>query len=127
MTRGAPEAAHTPRRILTPLSGVMVGAGSLAPYLIRAHSAVRPIREVRIWSRDMNNAVSLAARLKVPDVKLSPVESLQGSAGWADIISCATLSEAPLIKGEWLSAGVHLDLVGACACGSAGRGGRGAP
>ena len=92
---------------------LMVGAGSLAPHLIRAHSAVRPIREVRIWSRDMNNAESLAARLKAPDVKLSPVESLQGSAGWADIISCATLSEAPLIKGEWLSAGVHLDLVGA--------------
>jgi len=38
---------------------------------------------------------------------------LQDSAAWADIISCATLSEAALIRGDWLNPGVHLDLVGA--------------
>jgi len=38
---------------------------------------------------------------------------LQAAAAWADIISCATLSTAPLIEGEWLRPGTHLDLVGA--------------
>ena len=92
---------------------LMVGSGSLAPHLIRAHAAMRPIREVRLWSRDAKNAAALAGRLAVPGVNISPVTELEESAAWADIISCATLSEAPLIEGEWLQPGVHLDLVGA--------------
>ncbi|MDA0228608.1 MAG: ornithine cyclodeaminase family protein [Proteobacteria bacterium] len=92
---------------------LMVGSGSLAPYLISAHAAMRPIREVRVWSRQAKNAEALAARLDLPGVDISPITDLRESAGWADIISCATLSQAALIKGEWLSAGVHLDLVGA--------------
>jgi alanine dehydrogenase len=32
---------------------------------------------------------------------------------WADIVSCATLSDKPLVLGSWLNAGQHLDLVGA--------------
>jgi ornithine cyclodeaminase len=31
---------------------------------------------------------------------------------WADIISCATLATAPLVRGAWLSPGQHLDLIG---------------
>ena len=92
---------------------LMVGSGSLAPHLIRAHVAMRPIRDVRVWSRDAANATALAENLKLPGVNISPVTALEESAGWADIISCATLSEAPLIRGDWLQAGVHLDLVGA--------------
>ena len=49
----------------------------------------------------------------MPGVDISPITELQDSAGWADIISCATLSETTLIKSDWLNAGVHLDLVGA--------------
>ena len=92
---------------------LMVGAGSLAPHLIRAHATVRPIREVRLWSRTKARAEALAAKLEAPGLTVTPTDDLAASAAWADIISCATLSEAPLIHGDWLSAGVHLDLVGA--------------
>lgn len=92
---------------------LMVGSGSLAPHLIPAHASVRPIREVRIWSRTKAHAEKLAAKLEVPGVELTATTDLEESTAWADLISCATLSEAPLIHGEWLQAGVHLDLVGA--------------
>jgi alanine dehydrogenase len=92
---------------------LMVGAGSLAPHLIRAHATVRPIREVRLWSRTKARAEALAAKLEAPGLTVTPTDDLAASAAWADIISCATLSEAPLIHGDWLNAGVHLDLVGA--------------
>ena len=92
---------------------LMVGSGSLAPHLIHAHAAIRPIREVRVWSRQAKNAKALATRLEMPGVDISPITELQDSAGWADIISCATLSQMALIKSDWLKAGVHLDLVGA--------------
>ena len=98
---------HNSERLL------MVGSGSLAPHLIQAHASVRPIREVRIWSRTKAHAEALAANLDAPGLKLTANDDLEGSAAWADIISCATLSEAPLIQGGWLKAGVHLDLVGA--------------
>jgi len=92
---------------------LMVGAGSLAPHLIRAHATVRPIREVRLWSRTQARAGALAAKLEAPGLSVTPTDDLAASAAWADIISCATLSEVPLIHGDWLNAGVHLDLVGA--------------
>jgi len=46
---------------------LMVGTGALAPHLIAAHAAVRPIRETRIWGRDPKKAVALAARLAQVD------------------------------------------------------------
>ncbi|MBT3627843.1 MAG: ornithine cyclodeaminase family protein [Rhodospirillaceae bacterium] len=92
---------------------LMVGSGSLAPHLIRAHATIRPIREVRIWSRTEANAEALATKLNTPGLSVTATVNLEDSAAWADIISCATLSGAPLIQGAWLQPGVHLDLVGA--------------
>ncbi|MDD7909784.1 MULTISPECIES: ornithine cyclodeaminase family protein [Pseudovibrio] len=92
---------------------LMIGAGGLAPFLIRAHCAVRPISEVLIWNRTNKTAESLAARVKIPGVKISATADLEGAVRGADIISCATLSTDPLVHGAWLSAGCHLDLMGA--------------
>ncbi len=92
---------------------LMVGAGTLAPHLILAHAAVRPIREVRVWSRDPRNAEALTRQLSVHGFDVSPTENLEESTDWANMISCATLSNTPLIRGAWLKPGVHLDLVGA--------------
>ena len=68
---------------------------------------------MRIWSRTKTRADALAAKLEAPGLELTATTDLEASAAWADIISCATLSKTPLIKGDWLRAGVHLDLVGA--------------
>ena len=92
---------------------LMVGSGSLAPHLILAHAAVRPISTVRVWSRNPKNANKLARRLEASGLNISPTEDLENATAWADIISCATLSKTPLIRGKWLKPGAHLDLVGA--------------
>ncbi|MEM7442465.1 MAG: ornithine cyclodeaminase family protein [Pseudomonadota bacterium] len=91
---------------------LMVGTGQLAPHLIKAHAAIRPIREVLIWGRSPAKARSLASTLNSPDLKVDWTEDLASAAAGADIISCATGSADPLIKGAWLTAGTHVDLVG---------------
>jgi alanine dehydrogenase len=91
----------------------MVGTGQLAPHLIESHAAVRPIREVRIWGRHLERARSLAAALDRPGLSVEAVADLEPAVRWADIVSCATLSQKPLVLGSWLRAGQHLDLVGA--------------
>lgn len=92
---------------------LMVGTGNLAPHLIAAHATARPIREVYIWGRRADGARQLAESLADAEFSVSVVENLESTARKADIISCATLATEPLIVGEWLSAGQHIDLVGA--------------
>jgi alanine dehydrogenase len=92
---------------------LMVGTGSLAPHLIESHILVRPIREVRIWGRRVERARALAASLAGNGLSVEVAEDLESAARWADIISCATLSQRPLVLGAWLRPGQHLDLVGA--------------
>lgn len=92
---------------------LMVGTGSLAPYLVRAHAAERPIKRVSIWGRDPAKARALAATLTDVPVAVQSVDDLDAALAEADIVSCATLSSEPLIRGCNLRAGQHLDLVGA--------------
>ena len=92
---------------------VMVGSGSLAPFLIRAHMSQRPICEVSLWNHRPEKAESLAAELHAEGLPVKAVTDLESAVRDADLVSCATLSTAPIVKGEWLKQGAHLDLVGA--------------
>lgn len=92
---------------------LLVGAGTLGPYLVRAHASVRPIREVAIWNRTPENAARLAAKLAATGLEVSATEDLEAAVRSADLISTATLSATPLVKGAWLKPGTHLDCVGA--------------
>ena len=93
---------------------LLVGAGSMAGPLVLAHSAVRPIAEIRIWNRSPQRAAQLCAALQ-RDHGLSAdvANDREEAAGWADIISSATTSADPLILGRYLRPGQHIDLVGA--------------
>ena len=88
---------------------LIVGAGGMAPYLLAAHRALRPsIRRTILWNRSADKARALAELYGG-----EAVDDLASAVRSADIISCATASTAPLIHGEWLKPGAHLDLVGA--------------
>lgn len=91
----------------------MVGAGALAPFLIRAHMSQRPIRRVQLWARDPAKAVALADRLRGEGLDVVAHADLEAAVGSADLVSCATLARAPIVRGAWLRAGTHVDLVGA--------------
>ncbi len=94
-------------------SMLMVGAGAMAPHLIRAHITVRPsIRRVQIWNRTASRAAELARGLVLDGVRIDATEDIEAATRQADVISCATMANAPLICGDWLKPGTHLDLVG---------------
>jgi alanine dehydrogenase len=91
---------------------VMVGAGALAPHLIRAHAAVRPIKRVSLWNRTRARAISTGFGLAAGGLEVEIVDDLEAAVREADIVSCATLSAEPIIQGAWLKSGTHVDLVG---------------
>ncbi len=92
---------------------VLVGAGRIARMLADAHRFVRPIDRVSVWSRTAAHAGETAASLERDGVSAVAVTDLERAVREADIVSCATLSTVPIIRGEWLAPGVHVDLVGA--------------
>jgi ornithine cyclodeaminase len=92
---------------------VMIGAGALAPHLVRAHRTVRPIERVTLWNRTRSRAVATAFALSTAGIDTEVADHLEEAVRAADIVSCATLSGTPLIRGAWLKRGAHLDLVGA--------------
>lgn len=92
---------------------LVVGAGALAPHLAMAHCAVRPsIRRVAVWNRTASRATGMVSSLDLPDIEVTAVPDLEAAAREADLITCATMATEPLILGEWLKPGAHLDLVG---------------
>lgn len=91
---------------------LVVGAGALCPFLARAHASVRPIRTVRIWNRTPANAEAAAEQLRGEGLDATAATDLDAEIGAADIVSCATISNQPLVKGRLLKAGTHVDLVG---------------
>lgn len=92
---------------------LVIGAGALGPFLARAHAAMRPIREIRIWNRTPAGAQKAATALAAKGLNAVATTDLDAALGWADIVSSATISTTPLIKGALLKPGVHVDLVGA--------------
>jgi ornithine cyclodeaminase len=92
---------------------LMVGTGALAPHIIDTYLTARPITAVRVWGRTARRARSLVDAFAGSTVEIEPIDDLEAGVRWADIVSCATLSTAPLVRGAWLQPGQHLDLVGA--------------
>ena len=91
---------------------LVVGTGALAPELVEAYAAVRPIRHVLVWGRNVEKARRVVARFHRPKFRIEATEDLEGAVRGADIITCATLSKEPLIRGDWMQPGQHLDLIG---------------
>ncbi len=92
---------------------LMIGTGALSINLIKAHAAVRPIKEVFVWGRNFEKATAICEALKNENFTATPVKSIEEKISKADIISCATLSKTPLVLGKYLKPGQHIDLVGA--------------
>jgi len=92
---------------------LMVGTGALSHTLVEAHKTVRPITRVSVWGRSASKSKALVRSLQDKGVNAVAVDDLEKAAKSADIISCATMSKEPLIRGHWLKPGSHLDLVGA--------------
>jgi alanine dehydrogenase len=91
---------------------LVVGTGEMATHLVEALALARPICNVLVWGRDRSKAERMAQRLTRRRLKVGATADLEAAVRGAHMITCATRSAVPLIKGEWLPDGVHLDLVG---------------
>jgi ornithine cyclodeaminase len=92
---------------------LVVGAGAMSRWLVRAHMAVRPsLHRVLVWNRNADRGQELCVDLLQAGIAAMLVQDLNAATSDADIITCCTASQVPLIKGECLRPGTHLDLVG---------------
>ncbi len=83
---------------------LIVGAGAVAASLVEAYSAVFPSIEITVWNR---------ARHKAETLGVAVADDLETAVQAADIVACATMVNQPILKGEWLREGQHIDLIGA--------------
>lgn len=91
---------------------LVLGSGRVAQHLAPAMRTVRPITQVQVWNHRPEGAQALARQWRDQSLDAQAVTDLRGAVEQADIVSCATLAEAPLVRGEWLREGTHLDLIG---------------
>ncbi|HVF62960.1 MAG TPA: ornithine cyclodeaminase family protein [Casimicrobiaceae bacterium] len=92
---------------------LVIGTGALAPYMARAHCGVRTIERVLIWGRSCGAANAAAQRLRSEGLNAMPAQNLQDAIAQAHIITAATTAREPLVLGEDVRPGTHVDLVGA--------------
>lgn len=83
---------------------LLVGAGAVARSMVEAYSAVFPDARFTVWSRTRASAEAMGFPV---------ADDLEAAVREADVICSATMATAPLIKGDWLQPGQHLDLIGA--------------
>ena len=95
---------------------LIIGTGTLAPYLAAAHCVCRPIRTIKVWGRSPDKIKRTIDRLATHDlpqeVVVEAAGDLETAMRSADIISCATTSTEPIVRGAWVEPGTHVDLVG---------------
>ena len=93
---------------------LLLGYGTQAQTHLDAMMAVRPIDKVMVWGRSFKKAQAFAVREHArKNVAIEAVDSVRNAVEAADIICTLTGSHQPIIEGEWLRPGVHLNLVGA--------------
>jgi len=97
-----------------PKTHLMVGAGTVAISILDAYHEVFPsIKRFIIYNRTAANAHKLAETMqdKVPGIEV--MDNLEAACAEADIITTATMTIDPVLKGKWIKPGTHLDLIGA--------------
>ncbi|MDX0430699.1 ornithine cyclodeaminase family protein [Sinorhizobium medicae] len=92
---------------------LVLGSGRVASLIPYAYRAVRDIESVKIWDINRAGAERLQSSLAADGFECEIADSLEHAVRSADIVSAATLSTTPLILGEWLRPGTHVDLIGA--------------
>ena len=99
------------RRLARPGSELVliVGAGTVAQSLVDAYRAGFPDATFMIWARDAEKAKAFADGYD----DVTAVIDLAEAVGRADIVTCATMATSPVLRGEWLTPGTHVDLIGA--------------
>ena len=88
---------------------LIIGAGTMGHSLRDAYGSLFPDAIFTVWNRTAQNAEKMASEYEGMKVAYD----LQEAVGKADIVTCATMSTEPVLRGNWLRPGQHIDLIGA--------------
>jgi len=92
----------------------ILGSGVQANKHLEAMLLCRDIRKVRVWSRNFDNAKAFAQRgAERFDIEIKPMTTAQETVDGADIICTTTWASEPILRGDWLTPGTHINAVGA--------------
>lgn len=91
----------------------LIGTGRQARTQLDAITRVRPIRQVRVFSRDPAHRRDFVDSVKDPSLKIVEATSAEEAVRDADIVVTATTSSDPVLLGDWLSRGMHINAIGA--------------
>lgn len=93
----------------------ILGSGVQARSHLDAMRAVRSLRRVRVWSRSAEHAEAFA-RLESErhGLRVEPVKNARDAVSGADLVCTTTAAREPVLLGECLSPGAHVNAVGAC-------------
>jgi len=93
----------------------ILGSGVQARTHLEAMRAVRPLHRIRVWSRDPGNARTFAAReSRGALVKVEVAATAREAVTGADLICTTTASREPVLLGDWIEPGAHVNAAGAC-------------
>src|SRR6188768_47760 len=91
----------------------IIGSGEQAKRHIEAMLIVRNIQQINLWSRNENNARHLVNELSAEyNLPVHIKKNVQQAVEHADIICTVTASKEPVVMGDWISAGSHINAVG---------------
>lgn len=98
------------RRLARPDSTdfLIVGAGAVAASMVQAYRAAFPAARFHVWARNAD-----AARAFADQTGATFAPDLEAATRKAHVIATTTMATTPLIRGDWLQPGTHLDLIGA--------------
>ena len=89
----------------------VIGTGPIAKGLLEGYVTLFPeLTDIRIWGRTQEGAKAIADEMTFP---LAVCDSAEDAVRGADIVTSATASRSPVIRGDWVRPGTHIDLVGA--------------
>ena len=93
----------------------LIGSGTQAHTHLAAMRTVRPLRRVRVWSRNRENAERFAREAEtVAGVATEVASSAEEAVRGADLVCTTTSSREPVLRGSWLAPGAHVNAVGSC-------------
>ena len=93
---------------------LIIGAGAVARSLVEAYSEIFPgLQEILVWNRTAARARELVSCLGEKGFSVRCTNDLADAVAHADIVSAATVSTEPVLHGDWVSPGTHVDLIGA--------------
>jgi ornithine cyclodeaminase/alanine dehydrogenase-like protein (mu-crystallin family) len=91
----------------------ILGSGEQAHSHLAAMQAVRPIKRVRVWSRTAAHAAAFAEQGAAHGLNIEIAPTAQAAVDGADLICTVTGSPEPILHGDWIAPGAHLNVVGA--------------